>query len=543
MDSDGSALKPWTSIQTAVSAAGPGAIVAIASGSYHEDVLVRDKPVRLWGVCPRLVEVVGAGVQEGAIVVLFGASGSEVRDLALTGDNMGVVSSGSLDVAVERVWVHSANPGIVVQNNYGPTSMTVRGALVEQNHHFGLFVGASELAVETSVVRATQPNARGFGGSGVGAMALLSGAATTLFLQRSLVEQNYGFGVLLSGSEATLEASVIRATQPDDQGLGGRGVAAGADLATDTPSTLLLQRSLVEQNHEEGVVIEGSEATLEASVVRTTQPNAQQLYGRGVWVRAHLMTRAPSTLFLQRSLVDQNHNTGVIVDGSEATLEASVVRATQPDAEGRFGRGVSVRPQPTTGVPATLFLQRSLVEQNHEVGVFVDGSEATLEESVVRATQVNALGLGGRGVNAQWEPSTGASATLFLQRSLIEQSHEAGVFVIGSVATIASCVVRDTLPDAQGLFGDGVGVVSESAPARVRMTATRIEQSTRAAVAAWGAQATVGGSVLQCQAFDLDSASYHGTASTFEDLGGNLCGCPEASVPCKALSAQLQPPL
>src|SRR5262245_45900115 len=45
-DSDGSANKPWTTISDAVAAASSGAIVAIAAGSYVEDVQLIGKPVR-----------------------------------------------------------------------------------------------------------------------------------------------------------------------------------------------------------------------------------------------------------------------------------------------------------------------------------------------------------------------------------------------------------------------------------------------------------------------------------------------------------------
>ncbi|HZO17279.1 MAG TPA: hypothetical protein VFB62_28575, partial [Polyangiaceae bacterium] len=106
LDSDGSALKPWTTIQAAVDAALPGAIIAIAAGGYVEDVRVSGKPVRLWGVCPFLVELAGTGAEQAALLVFAGASGTEVRDLAIVGDLDGVGVSGSRDVLLERVWVH-----------------------------------------------------------------------------------------------------------------------------------------------------------------------------------------------------------------------------------------------------------------------------------------------------------------------------------------------------------------------------------------------------------------------------------------------------
>jgi hypothetical protein len=47
---------------------------------------------------------------------------------------------------------------------------------------------------------------------------------------------------------------------------------------------------------------------------------------------------------------------------------------------------------------------------------------------------------------------------------------------------------------------------------------------------------------MSCQTFDLDSETYQGTAATLENLGGNVCGCPEATSTCVAVSASLEPP-
>src|SRR5262245_22622469 len=60
-DSDGTEAKPWRTIQDAVDAAAPSAIVAVAEGHYPGDVLMVGKPVRLWGKCPALVEISGNG--------------------------------------------------------------------------------------------------------------------------------------------------------------------------------------------------------------------------------------------------------------------------------------------------------------------------------------------------------------------------------------------------------------------------------------------------------------------------------------------------
>jgi hypothetical protein len=544
MDSDGSALKPWRSIQEGVNAAAPGAIVAIAEGSYLEDLVINGTSVRVWGVCPARVEVVGTGAEPAALLLLANTSGTTVRGLGIRGNAAGVFASGSLDVALEQVWIHdNAGRGVAVQNNLGETGIRLTGVLVESTVEVGVYVSGSDARVESSVVRATKADPRSTFGRGVSAQAhAASGAPATLVVRGSLVEQNRDDGVFVMGSEVTVEGSVVRTTQLDGQGLFGRGVTAVTAADAGAPSTLLVVTSLVEDNHDVGVFVSGSTATVESTVVRATQPDAQGFFGRGIGAESQSVTLAESTLLLRTSLVDANAELGVYVAGSEATIEASVVRNTELDGEGRAGRGLNVQAHPTTQLPSTLVMQSSLVEQNHEFGLFIAGSHATVDASVVRATLRNALELRGRGVHVQPDAATGALASLLLTSSIVEQSHEAGVVILGSEATIETSVVRDTLADAAGSYGEGIVVLSPPGKANATITGARIDKSARAAVAVWGGTVVLEGSALTCQAFDVNYETYQGIAAALDDRGGNACGCPEATGECVAVTASLAPP-
>src|SRR5262249_49354438 len=61
-DSNGTVTKPWKTVQQGVDAAAQqGATIAIAAGTYTEDVHIEGKAVRLWGRCPKMVEIAGTG--------------------------------------------------------------------------------------------------------------------------------------------------------------------------------------------------------------------------------------------------------------------------------------------------------------------------------------------------------------------------------------------------------------------------------------------------------------------------------------------------
>jgi len=232
----------------------------------------------------------------------------------------------------------------------------------------------------------------------------------------------------------------------------------------------------------------------------------------------------------------------MLVAGATATVQGAAIRNTLPNGQGLFGWGVSAQPDPATGVSSTLTLSGSLIDENHVIGVFVGGADATVGGTVVRTTLAGTLELSGRGVQVQYDTVTGAPSSATLTGVLVEQSTEAGVAVVDSPASIEGCLVRNNAPNAVGALGDGVVVFSETSPATATILGTRIEQSTRAAVSSFGAEVTIGGSLFSCQLFDWAGNPSHGFDYSYHDQGGNLCGCPDATDRCRIDSATIEPP-
>lgn len=424
--SDGTAAAPWKTIVEAIAAVPPGGLVAVAAGSYTEDLAISGKAVRLHGVCPQQVEVVATGTAIAAIDITGGASGTELRGLAVRGDAIGVLLSGSEDVLLEQVWVHHTARGLDVESALGATSCTVRASLFENNELTGVFVAAAVVDIEACVVRDT----------------------------------------ILTDQE------------------GARGIAAQADAFSGEPSLVNVTTSLIERNHEAGIYASGSQINLTSVVVRDTESNAAGLGGVGIDIQASLATGQLSVGTVRTSLIARNREVGIFVSGSEATVEATVVRDTVANANGQFGRGIGVQSRSAASGP----------------------SSATLRSLVVAGN----LGF--------------------------------GVFVVNSHAAVEGCLVSDTRTNNSGLYGDGILVQHSSGDATTSIEATLIEDSARAGLANFGGFVSVGNSALRCNEIDLDGELFSGNDFQFEDRGGNACGCPTPDGDCAAVSAALLPP-
>ena len=483
-DSDGTAVRPWTALQVAVDGAAPGAVVAIAAGSY-DAVVVAGHPVRLWGTCPELVRVAGT---PAAVVVGPGADGTEIRDLAVFGPAIGIRLSGAMDVVADRVWVHdTATVGVLEADTDGPASLVLSRSLVEGAGDAGVGAIGCAMAVERSVVREAHAGSNGLDGRGVEVDAYVSGPGS-LVLRASVIERCHGGGALLSGSTALVEDTVIRDILPDE-------------------ATGKFGRALVIQD-DAGEFTARSSATVRRSVFQRARDN------------------------------------GVFVMGSDVTFEDCVIADTLPDSitmEG--GRGLEAQWNAATGERANVTVRSSLVAGNREGGVVVVSADAVLESTFVRDTEPRLSdGLKGIGVSIGYDtaPGGGPPSQGTLRWSVVDHNVVIGISVVGSQATLDSVLVRDTLPFADGSFGDGLLLLGGDVPSAASITGSRIERSARAGIANFAGTVSLGSTTLSCNAIDLDGESTR-VPYAYHDLGGNACGC-GAPVDCKVLSAHIGAP-
>ncbi len=486
--SDGTKDKPWTSLPQATSKAANGAIVAVAAGSYtmvfnKTPIAIGAHAVRIWGRCPALVEIVGSTFDYPALQFQQGADGSEVRGVAFRSAGHGVIALAS-KITLRQVWIHdTAQRGIQAQSLLAPTSVTLVDSLIERAHEIGFGATGAEAVVERSVIRGTLPDASQLYGRGFDVERGKSGAQGTV--RGSLIERNRDAGVFVAGASLVLDASVIRNT--DVVAAGGTG---GSGLSVQDNSA-------------------GERATVAVSA----------------------------------SVFDGNHDAGLTLIAADATVETTVARATLPDAHGDGGRGLQVADDAATKQRGKLTLRNCLVDANHDVGLLVGGSDALVEGTVVRGTLPLAGGHWGRGVAFQSDSDGGARSTGVVRGSLVEGNREVGVEVLGSDVTVEGSEIRGTLAAGDGAFGDGVFVIGLAQKTAATLNGCRVEKNARGGVTNFSATVSLSGARVACNGFDLDGENYQMKgAPNFVDQGGNGCGCPEQTGLCKVLSASLAAP-
>ncbi|WP_437752274.1 right-handed parallel beta-helix repeat-containing protein [Sorangium sp. So ce1389] len=464
---------------------------------------------------------------------------------------LGVHVLGS-DATIEESVVRDTQPhsdgtaghGIAIQHfpaTRERAKATLRAVRLSQNHEVGVLVAGSDATIEATVVRDTRANRDGSGGYGVAIQ--YERGRSEVAIRASSLEKNREFGISVHASDATIEATVVRDTQSNGEGAFGRGVGVFDDPDTHERAKVALRTSLVDQNHDLGVLVSGSDATLEATVVRGTRPSSDTRMGRGIEIHADHDTLARAKATLRFSVVEHNHDTGVLVAGSDATVEATVVRDTQPGNVGG-GSGIVIQDDDETHERSTVALHSALVERNHDIGVVVLGSDATVDATVVRDTQPRRDGWGGHGIHVQENQQTHERATATLRGVLVEHNHSFGVTIFDSDAAIEASAVRATQGARDETRGDGIAVRSYGLPANATITSTVVDSNARAGISSFSAAVVLVSSAVQCNRIDLNGEDLvEGQPFTFDGSKENLCGCGDEAHPtCAVLSANLSPP-
>ena len=444
MGSNGSAAKPYKTIAEALSQATAGDHIAVAAGTYNKNITILRK-VTLEGRCAKKVIIVG-GSSYFAVEMKSWANGAILRDVTITGAGACLGVNG-VDVTIERVATQGCE-GHGIDVDSGGT-LTFRDGLVAGNRGVGIILGGSKATLERTVVRDTRGRAsdNDFGWGIQAAVAF--GQPSDLTLRDSLVAGNREVGLILYSSKALLERTVVRDTRKQFlNGEFGVGIQASVDFGQTLPSDFRARDSLVAGNRTIGIALGSSKATLERTVVRDTYEQASDKNGgTGIVATVQSGQSGPSELTLHDSLVVGNRNSGIDVVSSKATLERTVVRDTRERvSDKKGGKGIEASVLSGQIGPSVLTLRDSLVAGNRTVGLVLGSSKATLQRTVVRDTRERVSDKnGGAGIQVQIQSGQSLSSELTVQDSLVEGNRELAIGVVSSKAIIERTVVRDTL--------------------------------------------------------------------------------------------------
>jgi len=488
---DGSKARPFGTMTEAIAAAKArtgSPQIAIAAGTYVEQ-LTTAHPVRLFGRCPSLVELRApdaSGTWAFASGMPFEAHTLSVRG----GDNGGIVMIGvaidgapeQFDARIDRVWARGGKS-------------------------FG--IGASS-------------------GPRVARMTIVD----------SLVEDAAEQGLAFVSGEATVERTVVRRVRAL---LADGSNAVLLSKAPKLPAGRLLLRGSIVEGAPYGVAVLAGDATIEGTLVRDIHRAEGGIGGAGVSA-----TGASSTkVTLRGSVIERAQQAGVVAVKSAVTLERTTLRDLAPAPESGVAEGIQILQG------ARLVMSHSLVSGCSGVGVFVGDSEAILESSIVR-TVAPRVGFSDFGAAIAAQSDQG-SAVLTVKNLLVRDSLVAGIQINGATLDLIGALIEHVRPQSiDGLFGDGLAVQSaitssgKLVVAQASLQDLVVRDVARAGVGVFGANVTLGNSLIACSAFPLalaerfDSSGSRENAVNATDAGGNACGC-DTWGPCLARLQSIAP--
>ncbi len=530
-DSDGSAARPWSTIAAGVAAAESGAIVAVAAGSYVEHVTIQGKAIRLWGRCPNRVEVVGPLGALAAVDIRTGASGTEVRSIAIRGATTGLALSGSQTVIIDRIWIHdTSSHGLTVQRDLGPTSASLSGSLVEKARQQAVLVIGSEVDVSGSVLRDTR-TIGGTYGRGIGIQAAGAGKRSTVTMSRSVLSDNHEFGVYVSGSSLTMESSVIRDTLPQDEGERGRGISVHDTDDGSERGSVTVRTSVIERNHDVAIFFIDSDGSIETSSIRDTLPNND---GKPAGIAVQSSVGGSANVLIQSSVVERSHHKGIYVLGADITIEGTIIKDNGNQAGG-WGLLAMLGPG---AAPPTVTVRESSFEGNYIDGIAASGATMTIEQTLISNTLAAQDGTMGRGVHVQDDLNTAGQYTI--RHSILANNNEVGLMNAGTEVHLTGVAIRDTRANTEGHFGDGIVVgPSEQGAGSLSATDVLLANNARAGINNVASTVAFETTSFECNQYDLNGVD----TFSFDDRGGNTCGCAEVQQPCTIESLSLLPPV
>jgi len=601
---DGSTARPFRTIAAALAAAKDGDTLALAEGTYVEDVSI-DRRVTLHGVCPEKTLIRGVSSADGAAAILVRADAT-IAGLAITGPARGVMVDGA-NASLSELHVHDTGELGIGARAVGRT-VTIRRVSIERVRDAGIASNGGTLSVDDAVIRDVTDGPGAVSGYGIYAGGSSSTKSTGEARVRRVIVERAGAGIVTLGATLTVaeawvhdlagaeavgigmphaaplpsKISIDGAVIEDTASNGIAAIEAPLEVRTTTVrrtkasgiyafgTTAAIASSMVRDATGRGVSIDGSSATVGRTIVTDTRATSGQ--GCGACAAADPSTgkrlelvdvilRGNAiggvgvdgvTLVVDGARLENNGRLGVSASGTDATLSRVIISHTRPDDAGLRGDGILLAS--SAARVARLVLSDAWIERSAGVGVLVLG-EARIERTIVRDTHP-LVNNGANGVGIVLAPPTlsprAPKGTLL--DVLIERSDLAGLFVGSGTVDVARSVVRDTRASGAGLYGDGIVVSAQSltldgspVPSTAVLDESLVEGSARAGISVFGSTLRLGRTKLSCNglALDIEEAFGPGPSErhpiTLTETGPTECGCGPNREVCRGISTGLGP--
>jgi hypothetical protein len=513
----------FRAIGDAVAAAPSGAVIAVDEGVYVEALAI-SAPISLVGRCAEKVVLQSDGGDAEGIRI-DGARDVGVRGITIAGHRIGVrLTHGTLQLEEALLtgnrWVavgavgssvahiartvvrdtvpdYAAGPTHAVLVAPGARVDLLQSAIVDTPYASLVVEGHGAVATMTeTIVRDGHPEPEGpFAAEGGYGVIIMGGGA--LQVDRSVLLDNHAAAIGVTGSDSQgtpssglVVRTVIRGQMPNSLGAArGLEAADGARLTVEDSTVALCQETQLIATHPATM--------LRAERVVLRGPIIDDGSASGLGAVASDQARVE----LVSAAVVSNRTMGVLAQmGGEMDVTDSVIRdglpALEPtlieDEEYYYGLGAAVLPG------SRLSLTSSALLHNRAMSVFVRGvaASATINGTLIDDTLVDEDGIYGRGINVQ----DGASLDLF--GSAVLRSHDTGVVVFGSDATVTDSVVAQTQRD-QGATQTPALALAAADGAHLEVTRTTLSGSVDIGVLVSRASGFITGVVLARNAIGL----------------------------------------
>ncbi|MBW2529687.1 MAG: hypothetical protein JRI23_36260 [Deltaproteobacteria bacterium] len=217
------------------------------------------------------------------------------------------------------------------------SSLTLQSTVVEGLRGQAVAVIGSDGLLEGVVVSDTVPAADGLGGWALSVREHPSTGERANVVARSvLARRSVDVGVLVAGADLALDSVVVRDTQPGPAGNFGHGVLVFTPPGSTQRGFVQVASSRLTSNHEVGIAVQDADAVIEGTLIQATATRADGSFGDGVAV---VSTYEPSGATVATSLVEGNGRAGVASFAGQLSLGQSAIFCNTIDLAGEQNQG------------------------------------------------------------------------------------------------------------------------------------------------------------------------------------------------------------